>query len=234
MQHLRISAVTLALSLLAALGSQAASAQEIRVTQAPVFLSVEWQRPADQSRPVPVVQANIADSDVVMHKYGAAANQLITSGAPDSKIQPFSVWSGEAEGPFAITFSRKGSYVDLSGRSQMSWVIKTSGFNVVRPVIKLASGMLLVGDYADASLPIMVEKQFSFANIRWLELDPERIVTLGRNGGGGPGETWIQNPDLTKVVEVGFTDLMPASGHGPGGWIHLGTIRVWGNPVPAS
>lgn len=234
MKHLRLAGPSLAMVVLGAVGASPAVAQEIRVTQAPVYLTVEWQRPADQTRPVPVVPANIADPAVEMHKYGAAAQHLITSGAPDSKIQPFSVWSGECDGPFAITFSHKGSMVDLSGRSQMSWVIKTSGFHVVRPVVKLANGMLLVGDYADASLPIMVEKQFSFANMRWLELDPERIVTLGKNGGGGPGETWIQNPDLTKVVEVGFADLMPGSGHGPSGWIHLGTIKVWGNPVPES
>ena len=234
MRYMRVAAPSLALLLVGTVCTTTALAQEIRVTQAPVYLTVDWQRPADQTKPVPVVQANIADSKVQMHKYGAAAAHLITSGAPDSKIQPFSVWSGECDGPFAITFGREGSYVDLSGRSQMSWVIKTSGFHVVRPVVKLANGMLLVGDYADASLPIMVEKQFSFANMHWLELDPEKIVTLGSNGGGGPGETWIQNPDLTKVSEVGFVDLMPGSGHGPSGWIHLGTIRVWGNPVPAT
>jgi hypothetical protein len=234
MKSMTPAGISLAILVLGCVGGTTASAQEIRVTQAPVYLTVEWQRPPSQDRPVPVVQANIADRSVEMHQYGAAAKQLITSGAPDSKIQPFSVWSGECEGPFAITFSREGSMVDLSGRSQMSWVIKTSGFHVVRPVVKLADGMLLVGDYSDASLPIMVDKQFSFANMRWLELDPEKVVTLGRHGGGGPGETWIQNPDLSKVVEVGFADLMPASGHGPSGWIHLGTIKVWGNPVPGT
>ncbi len=40
------------------------------------------------------------------------------------------------------------------------------------------------------------------------------------------------NPDLSKVDEVGFADLMPGSGHGTGGYIHLGTIEVFGKSIP--
>ena len=29
---------------------------------------------------------------------------------------------------------------------------------------------------------------------------------------------FVENPDLSKVDEIGFADLMPGSGHGPGGW----------------
>ena len=64
-----------------------------------------------------------------------------------------------------------------------------------------------------------------------LKLDPERVVTLG--GTGLPfNEIWTPNPDLSRVDEVGFADLMPGSGHGTGGYIHLGTIEVFGRPVP--
>jgi len=28
---------------------------------------------------------------------------------------------------------------------------------------------------------------------------------------------WVNEPDLRKVDEIGFADLMPGSGHGPGG-----------------
>ena len=49
---------------------------------------------------------------------------------------------------------------------------------------------------------------------------------------GNPNnEIWVQNPDLSKVDEVGFADLMPASGHGTGGYIHLGSIEVYGRAV---
>ena len=43
---------------------------------------------------------------------------------------------------------------------------------------------------------------------------------------------WVNNRDLSKVDEVGFADLMPGSGHGTGGYIHLCPIEVFGKAVP--
>jgi len=42
---------------------------------------------------------------------------------------------------------------------------------------------------------------------------------------------WVEHPDLTKVDEVGFADLLPGSGHGPGGYVNVGRIEVYGNTV---
>ena len=50
--------------------------------------------------------------------------------------------------------------------------------------------------------------------------------------GGKNNEIWFQNPDLSKVDEVGFVDLMPSSGHGTGGYSQLAQIEVFGKPVP--
>jgi len=41
----------------------------------------------------------------------------------------------------------------------------------------------------------------------------------------------VDKPDLSKVDEIGFVDLVPGSGHGPGGWIDVATIEVFGKPV---
>ena len=202
-----------------------------RVSVAPLFLKVEWVRPASQTGQVPVVQENVADPNVELKWYGPAAKQLLTSGTPGSDTTPFSVWSGESAGPFAITFRQKNNSVDLTGLGKIRWVTKTSGFHVVRPVVKLADGTLLVGDLTAASVPMLVQSEFSLAGMRWIKLDPGRVVTLGGTGGGS-NEIWVANPDLSKVDEVGFADLMPGSGHGTGGYIHLGQIEVYGKPVP--
>jgi hypothetical protein len=42
---------------------------------------------------------------------------------------------------------------------------------------------------------------------------------------------FVDKPDLSKVDEVGFVDLTPASGHGPGGWSDVAQIEVYGNAV---
>ena len=160
-----------------------------------------------------------------MHQYGAGKKLLTANG------DPHSVWSGEVEeGPFAITFSRKDGLMDLTGQARVRWVTKTSGFHAVRPVLKLADGTMLVGDLTSTNVPMLAMTEFPLATIRWVKLDPMRVVTLNSPGNSN-GEIWFKDPDLSKVEEFGFADLMPASGHGSGGYIHLGTIEVYGKPA---
>jgi hypothetical protein len=203
-----------------------------RASIAPAFFKIEWVQPQGQTGQVPIVQANVADPNVDVKWYGEAAKHLLTSGTPGSDTTPFSVWSGECDGPFAITFKQKNNYADLSGLGKIRWVIKTSGFHVVRPVVKLADGTMLVGDHVDAAVPMLVTSEFALSGVRWIKLDPMRIVTVNNGAGSPNNEIWVPNPDLTKVDEVGFADLMPGSGHGTGGYIHLSTIEVFGKPVP--
>jgi len=204
-----------------------------RAATAALLFKVEWVRPPSQTAQVAVVQENVTDTNLELKQYGPAAKQLLTSGTPGSATAPFSVWSGECEGPFAITFRQKSNFVDLTGLSKIRWVTKTSGFHVVRPVVKLADGTMLVGEYSEAHVPMLTQTEFSLSGIRWIKLDPARVVTVnsGAAGGGGANEIWVLNPDLSKVDEVGFADLMPASGHGTGGYIHVGQIEVYGKPV---
>jgi hypothetical protein len=218
-----------------------AFAQEGRapVTAAPLAFKVDWVRPKSQEdtkvRYTPV-QENIADPNVEIKYYGAGAKQILTTGAPNSDVTPYGVWTGTAESPFAITFRLKNSYVDLTGLANIKWFTKTSGFHVVRPVVKLANGTLLVGDLAFASVPKLTLSEFSFTNIRWIKLDPERVVTVnsGPAAANPNNEIWAPNVDLSKVEEIGFADLMPGSGHGTGGYIQLGKIEVYGKTVPAT
>ncbi len=203
----------------------------------PVIMKVDWVRPANQAdtktRYVPV-QENIADANVVMTAYGAGAKQVLTTGTPGSNTSPYGVWSGTAETPFAMTFKPKnGNLIDFTGLASVKWAVKTSAFHVVRPVIK-QNGTLLVGDVAFASVTKVAVNEFSLTNVRWIKLDPTKIVTLnsGRAAANPNGEVWAPNVDLSKVEEFGFVDLMPGSGHGTGGWIQLGEIDVYAKFVP--
>ena len=207
------------------------------VTAAPLAFKVEWVRPRSQEdtkvRYTPV-QENVSDPNVEMKFYGAAAKQILTTGAPGSDVTPYGVWTGTAEGPFAVTFKMKNNYVDLTGLANIRWFTKTSGFHVVRPVVKLANGTLMVADLAFSSVPKLGLSEFSLTNARWIKLDPDRVVTVnsGPAAANPNNEIWVPNPDLSKVDEIGFADLMPGSGHGTGGYIQLGTIEVYGKSVP--
>jgi hypothetical protein len=214
----------------------AQQAQPPKVTTAPLAFKVEWVRPVSQEdtkvRYMPV-QQNIADPNVIMTFYGKAAKQILTTGAPGSTETPYGVWTGTAEGPFAVTFKLKGSYVDMTGLANIRWFTKTSGFHAIRPVVKLANGNLLVGDLAFESMAKLSLHEFSLLNIRWIQLDPERVVTVppGQTSGNPNIGIWVTNPDLSKIDEMGFTDLIPGSGHGQGGYIQLGGIEVYGKTV---
>ena len=205
-------------------GARAAAAEPTLV------MKVEWVRPEGQTGQVPIVQGNVADPNLELKKYGKAAAQLLTS----NQANPFGTWSGECEGPFAIAFRQKNNYVDLTGASRIHFAARTSGFNAVQPVIKLADGTMLVGEYQGVSIPIVAEFDFGLSGMRWIKLDPDRVVTLnaGAKSGGGANEIWYQNPDLSKVDEVGFADLMPSSGHGNGGFINVAQFDVYGKLVP--
>jgi hypothetical protein len=92
----------------------------------------------------------------------------------------------------------------------------------VRPILKLADGTWVVGDRADGSTRDWLFTEFNLADVRWLRLDIERVVTTGNI---------LPNVDLSKVDEIGFADLMPGSGHGAGGWVDVAQIEVYGKPV---
>jgi hypothetical protein len=156
--------------------------------------------------------------------------EKVVHGEPSD---PPNLWTGVC-GPIAVTLRHRTQYVDLTGLARMRWVTRVSGFHVVRPVVRLADGTYLVGDHetgADrpgagaAGSTDFLESELSFATVRWLRLDINRVVTRG---------TWVEKPDLSRVDEVGFADLMPGTGHGWGGFVNVGTIEVYGRPVHRS
>ena len=133
-----------------------------------------------------------------------------------------------------FTFKMKDAYLDMTGLANVRWFTKTTGFHSVRPVIKLADGNLLVGDLEFESVAKLTLHEFSLLNIRWIKLDPERVVTVppGRVSGNPNMGIWFPNVDLSKIDEIGFVDLIPGSGHGQGGYIQLAGIEVNGKKVP--
>jgi len=183
---------------------------------------------AGKTEQLPFVQANLTDPNVELKQYGAA-KEVLTNAGTEAQFIPFSIWTGETTGPFAVTFRSKTNSFDLSGGSKIRWATKTSGFHVVRPVIKLTDGSMYVGDFASEHVALMATDEVPLATVRWIKLDPMRVVTLGSPGPAN--QIWV-TPDLSKVDEVGVADLIPGSGHGTGGWIHVGSIEVFGKAVP--
>jgi hypothetical protein len=184
---------------------------------APLFFKETWRivGPAHAIAPNEVVVTN---PNLELKLYGPSA----TASDPDKRIWisgppgPPNIWTGMCTTPFAATLRDKDNYVDLTGLAKVRWTTRASGFHAVRPLIKLMDGTFLVGDRADASTTTFLESEFTFAGLRWMKLDIDRVVTVGRYGPVGEASNWADTPDLSKVDEVGFVDLMPGSGHGSG------------------
>jgi len=196
----------------------AAAAGGGRATRPPVFLKEEWKQNAANDEH-PVSQESIGNPNLELKLYG---KEILLTGRGGDENNPTHVWTGTCAGPCAVALRDKTNFADLSGLARIRWNTKTSGFHQVRPALKLADGTWVVGDRADGSTRDWLFTEFNLADVRWLRLDIERVVTTGNI---------LPNVDLSKVDEIGFADLMPGSGHGPGGYVNVGRIEVYGNAV---
>jgi hypothetical protein len=201
-----------------------------RPAPATLVMEVKFQPAvAGKTEQLPFVQGNIANPDIELKQYGSG-NQVLTNAGNPAQFIPFSLWTGETTGPFALTFRSKTNSLDLTGGSKIRWATKTSGFHSVQPVVKLLDGTMFIGDVMSQNVAAMMVSEFHVGTVRWMKLDPMRVVTM-TTPGGTFNQIWA-SPDLSKVDEIGIADLIPGSGHGTGGWVHVGGLEVYGKAVP--
>jgi len=200
--------------------STAPAAGPPKIVRPPSFFKEEWkQAPAGSEHPA--AQDSISNPNLELKLYVPAGEILLTGSASDEN-NPTHVWTGMCTTPCALAFREKSSFADLTGLARIRWNTKMSGLHGVRPIVKLADGTWLIGDRAEGSTRDWTVSEISYADLRWLKLDVARVVTTG---------PFLQKVDLAKVDEIGFADLMPSSGHGPGGWADVAQVEVFGKPV---
>jgi hypothetical protein len=191
----------------------------------PRFLRETWNDPEIQERTV--VQSDLVSPQLRLTLYGPPAIDVRIVKHASPADDPSYIWSGSSPEPWALTLKDRNNYVDLSGPvAKIRWRTKQAGFNLLRPVLKLADGRFLVGEYTEPYTGDWRESEFSLASVRWRTFDSSTVVTARREPG------WAANVDLRKVDEVGFTDLVRGSGGGPGGGSRIDWIEVYGQPVP--
>ena len=182
---------------------------------------------------LPLAQQSVTTPNVDLQLYGDGRNIIVAVGQGANFPRLF---FGLCEKPCGFTLKDRSRSFDLRGRAHITFTTIVSGFHRVRPIIKLADGTLLIGDQAEGSTADYHQYQISFSDCRWLRLDPVRGVTLGG--------TWVANPDLSRVEEVGYFDVIPGSGEHKegvaveklpappaGGWIAVSSFELWGQAV---
>lgn len=193
----------------------------------PLFLSESWKAlttPPDDHGAWPASQQGVANPNLQLTLHGTSGKEIqLVAVRGSADVYPLNLWTGTTTSPSAATLRDRNNFVDLTNPlAKIRWVVRTSGFHQVRPVVKLADGTWLVGDRPTGPSADFNEADVSISDLRWMKLDIARVVAVGN---------WIDHPDLSKVDEVGFADLMPGSGHGAGGYVNVGRIDVYGTPV---
>jgi len=167
----------------------------------------------------PVTQAHIVNPDLTLALYGPGRDGVKKSHHDQPADDPYYIWTGTCTGPAAVTLRHRNSFADLTGQAKLRWRSKQSGFHLLRIVLRLASGKWLVSDQFDDASDDWRVREFNFSDIRWRHLDVA-TVTEG---------DWEAAPDLGKVDEIGFTDLM--AGGGSAASSRVDWIEVYGRSV---
>jgi hypothetical protein len=204
-----------------------AFAQGTPQTRPPLFLSETWKAlptPVDDHGAWPASQQGVSSPNLQLTLHGTSGKEIqLVSVRGSADLYPLNLWTGTTTSPSAASLRDRSNFVNLTDPlSKIRWTVRTSGFHQVRPIVKLADGTWLVGDRTTGPSADFNEADVSIADLRWMKLDIARVVAVG---------TWVEHPDLSKVDEVGFADLMPGSGHGPGGYVNVARIDVYGRPV---
>jgi hypothetical protein len=179
----------------------------------------EWKQTPDGKEGPVSLTGSVGNPDLELKLYGPGA-KLNMLGKNGDDGNPAHVFSGESTSQMAFAFHSKKGSADLSGLSRIRVNTKMSGLHKIYPIVKLASGDWYMADKAaGGSTKDWVVEEIPFSDARWYKLDIAGVLTKGNP---------VDKIDLSKVEEIGFADLIPASGHGPGGWFDIAQIEVYG------
>lgn len=182
-----------------------------------LFFREDWKEtPAE----IPVTQEHVFNKDLVLHLYGPGCDSIKKSHHDTPVDDPYYVWSGLCKGNWAVTLSSRKSFVDLTGYAKIIWRSKQSGLRCLHPILKLADGTWLVGTLGDCISRDWRTWEINLMDLTWYSLDIKSVIEVRP----------VTDLDLSRVDEIGFTDLMP--GGGSDACSRLDWIEVYGKPVP--
>ena len=204
----------IAIWMLAGFWLMTAAAQE---RQRPgLFFREDWVESPAQ---LPVTQAHVANPDLVLSLHGPGRDGIKKSNHEKPYDDPFYIWNGDAKANWAVSLRHRRAQVDLSHQARIVWRSKQQGLHWLRIVLKLGDGTWVVSEAADGPSSDWRIKEFVLADTRWFRLNIDEVIV------GMP----VAKPDLSRVEEVGFTDLM-RGGATPSS-SRLDWIEVYGFPV---
>ena len=184
-----------------------------------LFFREDWKEtPAE----TPATQSHVANPELILSIHGPGKAGVKKSHHDKPADDPYYIWSGTAAGNWAVSLKHRKNQADLTGQAKIRWRSKQAGFRQLHIVLQLANGTWLVSDLCDGPSLDWREREFNVADIRWRVLDIDRMIE----------QKWAENPDLSRVDAIGFTDLM--TGGESIACSRLDWIEVYAKSVPRS
>jgi hypothetical protein len=181
-----------------------------------LFFREDWKEiPAE----TPITQQHVGNPNLLLALYGPGKAGIRKSHHDKPADDPYYIWSGDCKGNWALTLRDKASLVDLTGQAKIRWRARQEGFRQTHIIVKLTNGSWLISDESDGASADWREREFPIAGIHWRSLNIDKVVE---------GE-WVDHPDLGRVDEIGWTDLM--TGGGSSACSRVDWIEVYGKPV---
>ncbi|MGW8315001.1 MAG: hypothetical protein ACWGNV_05320 [Bacteroidales bacterium] len=178
-----------------------------------LFFREDWKEiPAE----TPVTQNHVNNPDLILGLYGPGKDSIKKSHHDQPADDPYYIWSGLCTGNWAVTLRHREQEVDLTKFAKIRWRTKQFGFRELHVLLKLADGTWLVSEQSDPASGDWRIMEFNLMDITWNTLNIETVVEQQR----------ISDPDLSRVVEIGFTDLM--SGGASAACSRLDWLEVYG------
>lgn len=182
-----------------------------------LFFREDWKEiPAA----TPVTQKHVANPDLILGLYGPGCDSIKKSHHDTPVDDPYYIWSGLCLGNWAVTLKHSKSFVDLTGYAKIMWRSKQAGVRCLHIVLKLADGTWLVSSQGDCISKDWRITEFNLMDLSWYTLNIKTVIEIKP----------VKDPDLSKVDEIGFTDLM--IGGASDACSRLDWIEVYGKPVP--
>jgi len=164
-----------------------------------LFFREDWNElpPYDVMTSYSLTQADVMNQDLIQRLYGPGQDS-IKKRHHGATTDAYYVFTGFCPANWALALANKNYYADLTGNAIVRCRMMNSGFRQLRLIVKLADGKWLVGNLSEGPSSVWLIRDFVIKDIRWLQLNINTIVEAKE----------VEAPDLSRVDEIGFTDLM--------------------------
>jgi hypothetical protein len=175
------------------------------VPKAPLLFREGWN-----SQPIaqPITQNHLGNQHLALHLYGDSANIRKSNHEPY-----YYTYTGETRSNWALTVSDKTRYMNFLPLGRLRLDSKQSGLRALHIVIRTADGGYYVSEEGAGETVDWVTTEWHLRDLHWRTLIVDLPSTPARWGGAPKVQPVVPSapaqPDLRRVDEIGFSDLMP-------------------------